>query len=76
MGVLKFTTKISENETIQLPVNSTFFNKEVEIIIVPKTKLNKDKSAKATEFVKKWAGFLKNTNTEDSKYNYLSEKHK
>ncbi len=76
MGVLKFATKISDKGTIQIPANSTFFNKEVEIIIMPKTKPKKGKSAKATEFVEKWAGFLKSTNTEDSKYNYLSEKYK
>lgn len=76
MGVLKFTAKISDKGTIQLPVDSTFFNKEVEIIIMSKTKLKKGKSIKAIEFVEKWAGFLKNINTEDSKYNYLSEKYK
>ena len=76
MGVLKFTTKISESGVIQLPKNSIFLNKEVEVIIMPKSKQNKTKSSKATEFVQKWSGFLRNTNTEESKYDYLSEKYK
>ncbi|MDO5523240.1 MAG: hypothetical protein Q4G48_04250 [Bacteroidia bacterium] len=76
MGVLKFTTKISGNGTIQLPKNSAFANKEVEIIIMPKTKQNRAKSSKATEFVQKWGGFLTNVNPEESKYNYLSEKYR
>ncbi|OPZ29313.1 MAG: hypothetical protein BWZ00_01136 [Bacteroidetes bacterium ADurb.BinA174] len=41
MGVLKFTIKISENNTIQLPKNSTFINKKVDIILIPKTKQGK-----------------------------------
>ena len=76
MGVLKFTTKISESGVIQLPKNSIFLNKEVEVIIMPKSKQNKTKNSKATEFVQKWGGFLRNTNTEESKYDYLSEKYK
>jgi len=75
MKAYKFITKISGNGTIQIPYSPSLFNKEVEIIIVPKlTKRNKE--LKATEFVKKWAGFLKNTDIDNSRYDYLTEKYK
>jgi len=75
MKAYKFITKISENGTIQIPFNPELYSKEVEIIIVPKV-TKKKKRLKATDFVNKWAGFLKNTDTDNSKYNYLTEKYK
>lgn len=35
-----------------------------------------EKESKAADFVSKWAGFLKNGDTDDSKYDYLTEKYK
>lgn len=60
---------------IQIPFNPALYNKEVEITIVPKLR-RKKKELKATDFVNKWAGFLRNADTDNSKYQYLSEKHK
>jgi hypothetical protein len=37
------------------------YDREVEIIIVPKAEERTQRTTKATEFVKKWAGFLKNS---------------
>lgn len=34
------------------------------------------KEPKAITFANKWAGFLKNTDTDNSKYDYLAEKYK
>jgi hypothetical protein len=31
---------------------------------------------KAADFVSRWAGFLKNSDTDESKYDYLSQKYK
>ena len=76
MKAYKFDTKISENGAIQLPLNPNLYNKEVEIIIVPKTKSEKKKIHKASDFVNKWAGFLTNSETDNSKFNYLSEKYR
>jgi hypothetical protein len=59
MKAFTFTTRISENGTIQIPFSSNLFEKEVEIIIIPKQ--TKKNNRKANAFVKKWAGFLKNT---------------
>jgi hypothetical protein len=75
MKAYKFITKISGNGTIQIPYSPYLFDKEVEIIIVPKLK-KKNKETKAAEFVKKWAGFLKDTDIDNSKYDYLTEKYK
>ena len=38
METFKFDTKISENGTIDVPLNRSLYNREVEVIIVPKTK--------------------------------------
>ena len=75
MKTFKYDTKISKTGTIQIPHNPDLYNKEVEIIIVPKS-TKREKSGKAVEFVEKWAGFLKDIDTKDSKYNYLLEKYK
>ena len=75
MKVYKFITKISGNGTIQIPYSPSLFDKEVEIIIVPKP-MTKNNESKATDFVKKWAGFLTNTDTDNSKHEYLTEKYK
>jgi len=76
MKAYKFDTKISENGTIRLPLNPSLYDKEVEIIIVPKIKTEKKKTHKASDFVSKWAGFLTNSEADNSKYNYLIEKYK
>ncbi|HET7360504.1 MAG TPA: hypothetical protein VFI78_01075 [Salinimicrobium sp.] len=75
MSAFKFKTKISENGTIQVPLGSSLYNKEVEIIIVPK-QTKREKEFKATDFVNKWAGFLNDSNVDDIKYDYLMEKYK
>ena len=75
MKSYRFITTISEKGTIQIPFTPSLFNKEVEIIIVPKPAKSKRKS-KAKDFVEKWAGFLRDDNIDDAKYEYLSEKYK
>lgn len=60
---------------IQVPISPSLYDKEVEIIIVPKLTKKKNK-LKATDFVNKWAGFLNNSDTDSSKYDYLAEKYK
>ena len=74
MKSYRFITTISETGTIQIPFNPSLFNKEVEIIIVQKPASSKRK-LKAKNFVEKWAGFLRNDNIDDAKYEYLSEKY-
>ncbi len=75
MNTLRFRTRISKSGTIHLPENSSLADKEVDVIIMPKTKRIR-KSLKAKEFVEKWGGFLYPLNSNDSKFDYLTDKYK
>lgn len=75
METVRFKTKVSKSGTIHLPKNSSLINKEVDVIIIPTTK-PQEKTLKAGEFVKKWAGFLLPLESNDPKYDYLTEKYK
>ncbi len=75
MKTYKFKTKVSENGIIKIPYKKELYDEEVEIIIMPKT-TTKNNNSKASDFVKKWAGFLKEKNIEKSKYDYLSSKYR
>lgn len=81
MEAYRFITKISKEGTIQLTENPALFGQEVELIILPKSKINKQNDTKkkmtALEFVNKWAGFLKHVDDEqmdNAKYDYLMNK--
>ena len=75
MKTLRFRTRISKSGTIHLPKNSSLVDKEVDVIIMPKTRRLR-KPLKAKEFVEKWAGFLYPLESNDSKFDYLMEKYK
>ncbi|MEX0982215.1 MAG: hypothetical protein WD577_13655 [Bacteroidales bacterium] len=75
MQAYKYETRISKTGQIKLPLSNQLFDKEVEIIIVPKRKTKQSK-LNASDFVAKWAGVLTNTNTDVSKYQYLTDKYK
>ena len=75
MKTLRFRTRISKSGTIHLPKNSFLADKEVDVIIMPKTRRLR-KTLKAREFVEKWAGFLYPIESNDSKFDYLIEKYK
>jgi len=74
MRIYKFKTRISKTGQIQLPLNRQLFDKEVEIIILPKQKLKQSK-LKMADFINKWSGFLSNPEADDAKYQYLTEKY-
>jgi hypothetical protein len=75
MKTLRFRTRISKSGTIHLPKNSSLADKEVDVIIMPKTRRSR-KTLKAKDFVEKWAGFLFPLESNDSKFDYLMEKYK
>lgn len=75
MQAYKFETRISKTGQIKLPLSHQLFDKEVEIIIMPKQK-KKSSKLKIKYFIDKWSGFLSNPKTDDSKYQYLTEKYK
>lgn len=75
MVAYKYIIKVSKTGLIQLPDNPALFDKEVELIILSKRRTSKT-NVGSKEFFDKWGGFLKNSNIESSKYDYLMEKHK
>lgn len=75
MRAFKFNTRISEDGTIHLPFTPSLFNRDAELIVVPKNEKKSIKKA-GKEFVEKWAGFLNSNDTDSSKLDYLSEKYK
>lgn len=75
MKTLRFRTKVSKSGTIQLPRDASLNEKEVDVIIMPKTQ-RIAKAMRAMEFVEKWKGFLYPMDSNDSKFDYLMEKYK
>lgn len=74
MKIFRFLKRVSTEGTIQLKLNTALINKEVEIIVLPKEEV-KRKPIKSN-FIKKWAGFLKDNDVEDARFKYLMEKYK
>ena len=80
MEALKFDTTILENGIIQIPELAGLANSPIEISIVvkhkqPDTLRDTKQSQSIDEFFEKWAGFLKNSDTDKSKMEYLQEKY-
>jgi len=75
MQTYKFETRISKTGQIKLPLSNQLFDKEVEIIIVPKQEIVSSK-LNTSDFVDRWSGFLTNSNIDDLKYQYLKDKYK
>jgi hypothetical protein len=75
MKVYKYRTKISQEGEILIPLDPALYNKEVDVIILQKEKLRK-KDLTAKDFIDKWAGFLKNSDPDKSRFDYLSDKYK
>jgi hypothetical protein len=75
MKTVRFRTRVSKLGTIQVPSDYLLVNKEVDVIIVSKTRRT-SKKMKASEFVNKWTGVLFPMENEDPKSDYLMEKYK
>lgn len=75
MQAYRFETRISKSGQIHIPLSNLLYDKEVEIIILPKQKLKSTKSNSA-DFIAKWAGFMADSVGEDAKFQYLTEKYK
>ncbi|MBS3771493.1 MAG: hypothetical protein KGY69_14685 [Bacteroidales bacterium] len=74
MKPLKFNTTVSSKGTIKIPFSKKLIGKDVEVTIRPKSN-NKKTDISASDFIKKWAGFLQSRDTDADKYNYLSKKY-
>ena len=75
MKTVKYELKVSAEGDIKIPRTPSLTNREVDIIIIPKTERRSKKNA-ATKFVKKWGGIIENKNVDNSKLDYLSDKYK
>jgi hypothetical protein len=75
MKTFKFETTISKDGVVHIPDNFNLKEENVEIIIFTKKKYSK-KKINTTEFIDRWAGFLKNKNIDRSKSDYLYKKYK
>ena len=75
MQVYRFDTHISQNGVIQLPTNQQLSDRDVEIIILTKPEIKPNKKSSA-DFINKWTGFLTDTNVEEARIQYLSEKYR
>jgi hypothetical protein len=80
MQPYKFDTCISKDGVITLPFEPALFNREVEIIIMPKVSVRKTNKKKITmsDFLEKWSGTFKNLPAEDAsdlRYEYLRKKY-
>jgi len=75
MKAYRFLTKVSDSGAIQIPFELALFDQEVEVIILTKPTPAK-KETRAREFVQKWAGFLSDSDTDETRFEYLSDKYR
>lgn len=75
MKAYRYKTRIFSTGKIIILVSPALYDKEVDVIILPKSR-KKERELKAIDFVNRWTGFFKNGDIEKSKYDYLSEKYK
>lgn len=76
MKTYKFNTKITANGTIDVPLHAELYNRDVEVIIIPKTTELESSNYKAADFINQWTGFLTGGDNKDLRYNYLMNKYK
>ena len=82
MQAFKFDTRISETGIILLPFEPQLFNKDVEVIVLPKVKeKEQEQTTKGTavlDFIQKWTGafHVDNNDCNQARYEYLMEKYK
>lgn len=76
MQVYKYQVRVSKKGQIKVDLNPDLFDKEVELTIVTKSEKNSISDTAAMDFVEKWSGFIKKSDTDDLKYSYLKDKYK
>jgi hypothetical protein len=81
MQAYKFDARISKDGVITLPFEPALFNREVEIIIMPKMSVKKSnkKGLSMSDFIEKWSGAFKDLPAEDAsdlRYEYLRKKYR
>lgn len=78
MEAFKFDTTVLENGIIKIPEIAQFAHRSVEIFIVvkqPDSISTPDKSQSIEQFLEKWTGFIKGSEPDKNKFEYLQEKY-
>ena len=78
MEAFKYNTKILKNGIIEIPEISKYAHRPVEIFIVLKEPENptvSKRSQSIDQFLEKWTGFMKDSNPDKSKLDYLEGKY-
>lgn len=79
MQAYKFDTRITKDGTISLLFVPILFDREIEVIIVPKTDVREAKyKISLTGFMRKWSGVMKDMPENDAdgpRYKYLRKKY-
>jgi hypothetical protein len=77
MEAFKFVTKVRKHGIIKIPELESYANQKVDVIITLKAnEEDKRSNNELSDFLKKWAGFFSQVDTDDVKYNYLMEKYR
>lgn len=78
MKAYKFEVTVQENGILEIPEISQFANQEVEVFIAikPKSTVNIGKRDAVKQFISKWRGVLKDTDPDELKLDYLTDKYK
>lgn len=78
MEAFKFNTTVLENGIIQIPEIAQFAHRPVEIFIVvqqPDSIASPNTSQSIEQFLEKWTGFIKGSEPDKNKFEYLQEKY-
>lgn len=77
MEAFKFVTKIGKHGIIKIPELENYVDQKVNVVVTLKSKEKSICTKNSMEnFLKKWAGFFSQVDTDDVKYNYLMEKYR
>lgn len=78
MEAYKFETTVEENGIIHIPEISRFAHRHVEIFLVfeyPESQPEKARQQSVEQFLDKWTGFLKGSDPDEAKLQYLRGKY-
>ncbi len=76
MDTYKFRTKVLRDGIIKVPELKEFENMNVEVFIVFKPEISDTfKGRSVSDFLKKWTGFIRDIDSDNEKFDYLSSKY-
>ncbi len=76
MDTYKFRTKVLRDGIIKVPELKEFENMNVEVFIIFKPEISDNfKGPSVNDFLKKWTGFIRDIDSDNEKFDYLSNKY-